>query len=651
MRGIVNIVLIFVMVLALLAPIGIGAWSGIAKSQENETDSGSSGGEQIEIGLTLLETEASIGVGSTKLLKATIDNESDSYIFQWDSSDKSVATVLKNDASGLEGVITGVAAGTAVISLNVIDKSQFKIVHVVSCNLTVVNTAIVFDKSEVVISLDQSNKATVSAVSPDGGAITWSSEDESIVTVVDGEITAHKAGSTYIVAKSGQFESRLPVKVYNSVISLEEVKVVAKGSNAKIEVSGELGEGAKWSVADGSVASVDSNGNVTGIKMGMTTVSVLAADGQTSSCVVIVSGGTDAIVKLESGKKAVAASNPGNWYYLCESDIVTTNGIPTLDNGVLHANVATIGTSGSNFFYLRYQPDTVGDVTYNHTLYIYTDTAGVHQINGKDVTFKAGLNRITSEYISSSPTSDNPYQIKIKTTGDFYFIPVFEEVSRVDKIALSTEFEALNLTDKISTEIIATLPDGVSATLTWSTSNPAVATVDGGVVTAVGEGMAVISVTTGSLTSKCTVLVEGDAIVGTDIAKKNKSDVLKAPGNWFYTLENSGKIHGTPKQDDDGNLYITVKSVYGSNLVYLRYQPEVQGTYTATITIEYSGEGGVAEIKGGSNGAYNQTLAGGTDSVTVTYTFTSDSSNPFQIKFKSAGVYKINVDFVQNTEG
>lgn len=652
MRGIVNVVLIFVMVLALLAPVGIGAWSGIAKSQENETDSGSSGGEQLEIGLTLSETEASIGVGSTKLLKATIDNESESYIFQWDSSDKSVATVLKNGTSDLEGVITAIKAGTTIISLNVIDKTQFKIIHSVSCNITVENTAIVFDKSEVIISLDQSNKATVSAESPDGGAITWSSEDESIVTVVEGEITAHKAGSTYIVAKSGQFESRLPVKVYNSVISLETVKVVAKGSNSKIDVSGELGEGAKWSVADGSVASVDSNGNVTGIKMGMTTVSVLAADGQTSSCTIIVSGGTADVVKLESGNKAAAASNPGKWNYLCESNIVTTNGIPTLDNGVLHVNLTGIGTSGSNFFYFRYQPDEVGDVTYNHTLYIYTDTAGVHQINGKDVTFKAGLNRISSEYVSSTMTAGNPYQIKIKTTGDFYFIPVFEEVSRVDKIALSTEFEALNLTDKTSTQIIATVPGGASTNLTWTSANPAVATVDGGVVTAVGAGMTVISVTNGSLTSKCSILVEGDAIVGTDIAKQNKkAEIVKVPGKWFYSLENAGKIHGTPKQDEDGNFHITVKSVYGSNLVYLRYQPEVQGTYTATITIEYSGEGGVAEIKGGANSAYNQTLDGGTDSVTVTYTFTSDSSNPFQIKFKTAGVYKISVDLVQNTEG
>lgn len=648
MSGKISVVLIFVMVFALIAPIGIGALTGLIESKQNEVASGSNGA-LAEIGLTLSETEASIGVGSTKLLKATVESESDSYILQWDSSDKSVATVLKNDASGLEGVITGVAAGTAVISLNVIDKSQFKIVNVVSCNLTVVNTAIVFDKSEVVISLDKGNTATVSAEAPDGGAITWSSEDESIVTVVNGEITAHKAGQTYIVAKSGELESRLPVKVYNSVIALEDVKVVAKGENSQIDVSGELGDGAKWSVDDGSVASVDENGIVTGIKMGMTTVSVLAADGQTSSCVVIVSGGSADTVKLESGKKAVAASNPGNWYYLCESDIVTTNGIPTLDNGVIHANVATIGTSGANFFYLRYQPDTIGDVTYKHTLYIYADTAGVHQINGKDVTFKAGLNRIVTEYVSASPSNSNPYQIKLKTTGNFYFIPVFEEVSRVDKISLSTEFEALNLTDKTSVEIIATIPDGASSTLTWSSSNSAVATVDGGIVTAVGEGMAVISVTNGSLTSKCTIVVEGDAIVGTDIAKKNKSDVLKAPGKWFYTLENSGKIHGTPKQDADGNLYITVKAVNNSNLVYLRYQPEEQGSYTVTITIDYSGESGAVEVKGGTGSAYNQNLNNGTNQ--ITYTFTSDSTTPFQIKFKSAGVYKINVDFVQNTEG
>ena len=658
MRGIVNVVLIFVMVLALLAPIGIGAWSGIAKSQENETNSGSSGGEQLEIGLTLSETEVTIGKGSTKLLKATVDDESDSYIFQWDSSDKSVATVLKSGESDLEGIITAIEAGTSVISLNIIDKTQFKIVKSISCNLTVENTTIIFnqgeekDISELVMYLNEGKQTTVSAESPDGGEITWSSEDESIVTVENGEITAHKAGATYIVAKCGQFESRLPVKIYNAKLSVETVKVIAKGSNSSINVSGELGDSAKWSVADGSVASVDSNGNVTGIKLGMTTVNVVATDGQTASCVVIVSGGTEDSVQLTSGKKADAAANPGKWYFLCESNLVEVASIPTLDNGVIHAKVTQIDTANKKNFFLRYQLDSVGDVTYNHTLYIYTDTAGVHELNGKEVTFKAGLNRISSEYVSSTMTAGNPYQIKIKTTGDFYFIPIFEEVSRVDKITLSTEFEALNLTDKTSTQIIATIPGGASTNLTWTSANPAVATVDGGVVTAVGAGMTVISVTNGSLTSKCTVFVEGDAIDGTNIAQQNKkAEIVKVPGKWFYSLENAGKIHGTPKQDEDGNFHITVKSVYGSNLVYLRYQPKVQGNYTATITIEYSGEGGVAEIKGGSNSAFNQTLASGTDKVTVTYNFTSDSSNPFQIKFKTAGVYKINVVLTENTEG
>jgi len=51
------------------------------------------------------------------------------------------------------------------------------------------------------------------------------------------------------------------------------------------------------------------------------------------------------------------------------------------------------------------------------------------------------------------------------------------------------------------------VPSNTTDILTWSSSNSNVATVDGGVVTAVGEGMATITAMCGTQTAECTVTV------------------------------------------------------------------------------------------------------------------------------------------------
>ena len=653
MRIVTSILLILAMAVALILPIGIGAFMGMSQSEQDDIAGG--GSEPTEIGLSLSGTEATIGVDSTKLLKASVENESDAYIYQWDSSDKSVATVMKSETSSLEATVTALKSGTTTISVNIIDKTQFKIVESASCAITVVNTNIVFDKSEVVISLDGGNTATVNAEAPDGEAITWSSEDESIATVVDGVITAHKAGKVYIVAKSGALESRILVKIYNSVISLNKIEIIYVGEKYRISVNGDPGTDTEWTVEDGSIASVDANGNVTGIKAGMTTVTLKSkADDQTASCVLVVKNGSNEIVDLESGKKSVAAKNPGTWYYLCESSIVTVEDIPQYDNGLISFNITGIGTSGANFFYLRYQPDDIGDVTYRTLLYVYAEKEGVHQINGKDTVFKAGLNRIELEYVSSAPGAQNPYQIKLKESGEYYVLPIFEEISRLEKIVLSTEYAKINTADEKTLTIDAVIAGKDNPTFEWTSSNPKVATVSGGVVTAVSEGSTMITVTSGTLKANALIIVEGaEPIMGTALSSGNKSATVAAPGQWFYFADGKTSTHEKPVIDSDGYIHFAISAVDEENkkYAYLRYQPEELLSYKATITIEFAGENGAAvEITGGDvTTAVAAGLTNGSNS--IEFTFTANSTNPLQIKLKAAGNFVVKVTLSENTEG
>ena len=640
----ISAILVIVMIIAVIVPIGVGVIKGVNESKQNHVSS--TGDVLTSVGLSLSETEVTIDVGATKTLKINTEIESDNFIYQWDSDNKEVATVTRGESSAMEGIVTGLKGGTATITVNVIDKVQFKIVESATCTVTVSNTTIVFSKSSVILALDGTTVDTVTAESPDGGAISWYSENESVATVVDGVITAVSAGSTYIVAKSGSFESKLPVKVYASIISLDATALVAVGGNAQVGVHGNLAAGSVWSVDDSTVATVDQSGRITGLKAGMTIVRVASSvDDQVASCVVIVKTGSEESSQLLSGKKAAAAADPGNWYYLCESEIVTVADIPVYDNGVISFNITGIGPSGANFFYLRYQPDDVGLVTYRNVLYIYAEQGGTHQINGKDYTLVAGINRLDLEYESVAPSGQSPYQIKLKTTGQFYVLTTFEEISRIEKMNFSSDNASLNVNDTVT--ITASVPNQVNPTVEWTSSNPEIATVEGGVITAVAPGSAIITAKCGSFTEHCYVYVKGGSEVS--LTSGNKSDTLANAGKWYYFADGKTSTYAKPVMDADGKIHYAINNIDNDakKYAYLRYQPDVLGSYTVTITIEYIGDGSTIDITGGDvTTAVSKNIKNGAN--VCEFTFTANSSNPLQIKIKGTGVYVFDIELVEN---
>ena len=648
MKVILNILLVCLIAISLILPIGIGAWNGMTNS-EQDTDNTPSQNEDVDIGLSISESEVVFNIGATKTLTASTVTESDSYIFQWASDNKDVVAVKRDSESANKCEVTGLKDGTAKVTVNVIDKSQFKIIGSATCQVTVIDSSISFSVPEVIISLDESNTATVTAKAPENGEITWHSGDESIATVVDGVITAHKAGQVYIYAKSGNIEGKLLVKIYNSLFTLEDTKQVGVGSSAAIQVNGTLSEGAVWTSADDRIATVDQNGVVTGVKVGMTTIKVSSTtDDLTATCVVIVKGAGAEVIELESGKKATAASNPGNWYFLCESNIVTIGSIPTLDNGLISLDITNVGESGANMFYLRYQPDDVGDVIYKQILYIYSENNNVLlQINGKDTYLNAGLNRIENDFTSEAPKNGNPFQIKFKNAGVFYVIPVFEEISRIEKMTLSKTECTLDTGFNSTITLTATVPGQTNPEIEWISSNDNVCTVVNGVVTAVGPGQSMITASSGNFSATCLVTVEGDTpIEGVELSSGNKAATLASPGNWFYLADGKSKVMSTPVMDEDGNIHMSVINIDSANkkYVYLRYQPETVGVkYKATVTIEFAGvDGSVVDFTGGDvTSAVSHTLKNGTN--TIEFEFTSDSKTPLQMKFYAIGGYVVNV--------
>ena len=175
-------------------------------------------------GVTLAKTTATVYVGETLSLKATVaPSDATDQTVTWKSSNKAVAKVSS------KGVVTALKAGTATITVTTKDGSK-----TATCTVTVINPTI----AVVSISLDKTTldllqgstyalTATITPADATNKEIAWSSSDTSIATVENGKVTAVSSGSATITAttKDGGIKATCNVNVTAaSETSVEDFK-------------------------------------------------------------------------------------------------------------------------------------------------------------------------------------------------------------------------------------------------------------------------------------------------------------------------------------------------------------------------------------------------------------------------------------------
>jgi|GEM_PF-3812395 len=146
--------------------------------------------EAISLGLG--GEDNSVEVGSTLTLPVTCSPAFAASAYNWSSSDANVATVAN-------GVVTGVAAGSATITVSTAKgvKAEFDVTVV---NNIVHVTGVTLDKTSANVT-EQSQLTLTATVAPENASnnnVNWSSSDETVATVADGVVTAIKAGTTTI---------------------------------------------------------------------------------------------------------------------------------------------------------------------------------------------------------------------------------------------------------------------------------------------------------------------------------------------------------------------------------------------------------------------------------------------------------------------
>ena len=144
-------------------------------------------------------------------------------------------------------------------------------------------------------------------------------------------------------------------------------------------------------------------------------------------------------------------------------------------------------------------------------------------------------------------------------------------------ISLSSNSLTINTLNSTQTLTATLTPSNSTSSVAWSSSNSAVATVNNGVVTAIGYGTATITATAGSVSATCSVIV----------AQVNLSSI-----NASYTQ--SGTVYNTDALDSlKSDLVVTATWSDSSTSILNGADYTLSGTLTvgtSTITVSYGGK-------------------------------------------------------------
>ena len=244
--------------------------------------------------VTLDKSEIELTEGSETELEATVkpDNATNKKLL-WTSSDEDIATVDN-------GKVTAVSPGTATITVTSEDGGKSG-----ECRVTVTRKiypveSVTLDKDA--IELTEGDETELEAtVNPDNATnknVTWSSSDDTIASVAEGEVIALKPGTAIItVTTEDGGESgyciitvrEIPVEsIQLDMENLEMTEGEEAFLTATVLPANATNRNIKWSSSDNTVATVN-GGTVRAISAGsVTIIATTESGGKTATCNITV---------------------------------------------------------------------------------------------------------------------------------------------------------------------------------------------------------------------------------------------------------------------------------------------------------------------------------------------------------------------------
>jgi uncharacterized protein YjdB len=404
-------------------------------------------------------------------------------------------------------------------------------------------------------------------------------------------------------------------------------------------------EAITWSSSNPSVATVDDFGNVTGVAVGVATITATTESGISDACTYKVTNNPIAVTKVKLNKATdnillrtadtlTATITPTNATDTNVSWVSSDPNVATVRNGVVTAvNVGTTTITAvsddqgqTDSCIVTVSPIPVTSIKVNKT----TDNIEIGGVDVLSVVFAPLWATDTNVQWRSSNTNvvtvDNNGVITGINKGSAVVTAISEDGGKTSacNVTVTDPNKVTGITLSAPTPITVgnsviltptiTPTNATNQTLIWTTSNPAVAAVSNGVVTGLKAGTAVIKVTTldGGFTASASVTVTNDPHVVTNVNITGGTGLVSTGTSKSETL-----LVG----NSDSSLIATASTPTGAptnpNILWKSSNPTiamVSGSGT------YGGNGTITGIRAGTAviTAYSQQNNSILDTVTIT---------------------------------
>ncbi len=413
----------------------------------------------------------------------------------WSSGNTGVATVNSS------GMVSGVAAGTAVITYSVGSCLATELVTV---------TAGPSPLSPTSAAICANTTATFTDLVSGG---VWSSSNTAVATVSSGTVTGLSAGTATISYSIGTCLTMATVTVSGApaAITPATAVTVCVGSTASL---GETAGGGVWASSNTVIATVSSSGVVTGVTVGTVTISYTIGSCSATKTVTVVSGpgpispspvtvcmGTPTTVTDGTGGGVWSTGNP---FVATVSSGGSVYGVATGTTSVSYSLGACIVTAPVTVVNPPGAITATGPTTFcsGATTSLTDGTAGGSWSKQHYDSCHSGLNRNCVAWDNLRYDDNNLFRRCLLCNHSTYCFTRAPAPISLPSFSICTG-NTLTLTDAAG--------GGV-----WSSTNTLVATVSaGGTVTGAGAGTAIISYTIGSCAATSVASVNLSASGGT----------------------------------------------------------------------------------------------------------------------------------------
>ncbi|MCR5463421.1 MAG: Ig-like domain-containing protein [Bacteroidales bacterium] len=377
---------------------------------------------------------------------------------------------------------------------------------------TVSVTGVSLNKTSLSL-VEGGSESLTATVSPDNAtnkAVSWKSSDTGVATVDgSGKVTAVKAGSATITVTTtdGSKTATCSVTVTSKTVSVTGVKLdndkleLKAGETAQltatVDPSNASDKSLEWTSSDAKIATVDASGKVTAVGIGSATITVKTKDGgKTATCAVTVDRVAVEGVTVDPVKAEVVE---GNTVQL-KATVSPADAAQEVEWTSSDSDIATVDKNG---LVTSIKPGTVYIVVRSKA---YTDKQASCEVIVKQDDKLKGIAFDASE-------------IQLETGQ-----------SRTLKVVFTPDYAA-------------------NKNVSWSSSDPSVASVKDGNVTGVKEGKATITATSedGGHKAECVVTVSkasGPQVFATTKNWRLLINGAQDPRDGTFTVGNSYKFAG-----------------------------------------------------------------------------------------------------------